>query len=358
MQAADLCKDCGASFPSRNRLFKHLAVCLGAAAITNTTTSATTTAATTDAAGADADGGQQAKRRRVLAAEAEPKPSAKTDTGAGTDAGAHAGAHAHAAALYGCDGPYLCGAYGGALLCETSLTQRVVAALKTCGAHPEAYREPPGRRTRVLWASHLQGRFGNPVTVAPLGEGVPLEDCRAVPVIEPGPSMFESFAVANGTSVAAAAAPTVAAAGGEHAAPLRYGAVDVPNELLELLRSGRVAWRPTLNIPTTDDVAREAGKAGADGGTSGRRAGAVASALSSSSAAAAAAANAIASPAPQPAPPSAATARFRFAELFAGIGGFRLGLEAIGGRCVFASEMDERARALYAENFGAYYWWY
>ncbi|CAK0906871.1 unnamed protein product [Prorocentrum cordatum] len=35
---------------------------------------------------------------------------------------------------------------------------------------------------------------------------------------------------------------------------------------------------------------------------------------------------------------------FTFVELFAGIGGFRLGLEALGGRCVFASEMHPTAR--------------
>jgi DNA (cytosine-5)-methyltransferase 1 len=47
-------------------------------------------------------------------------------------------------------------------------------------------------------------------------------------------------------------------------------------------------------------------------------------------------------------PPS----RFTFAEIFAGIGGFRLGLEALGGKCVFASEIDAGARATYALNFG------
>ena len=43
---------------------------------------------------------------------------------------------------------------------------------------------------------------------------------------------------------------------------------------------------------------------------------------------------------------------FTFAELFAGIGGFRLGLEAVGGECVFASEIERFTRALYVLNFG------
>ena len=38
---------------------------------------------------------------------------------------------------------------------------------------------------------------------------------------------------------------------------------------------------------------------------------------------------------------------FRFVELFAGVGGFRLGMERLGGQCVFASEMDREARAVY-----------
>lgn len=42
---------------------------------------------------------------------------------------------------------------------------------------------------------------------------------------------------------------------------------------------------------------------------------------------------------------------FRFIDLFAGIGGLRLGFEAIGGRCVFTSEWDPSARKTYALNF-------
>ncbi|CAM9090621.1 unnamed protein product, partial [Ectocarpus fasciculatus] len=36
-----------------------------------------------------------------------------------------------------------------------------------------------------------------------------------------------------------------------------------------------------------------------------------------------------------------------------GIGGFRLGLEPLGGKCVFASEIDGEAEKTYAENFGS-----
>ena len=44
--------------------------------------------------------------------------------------------------------------------------------------------------------------------------------------------------------------------------------------------------------------------------------------------------------------------RFTFVELFAGVGGFRLGLEPIGGSCVLASERDEVACAFYRRHFG------
>ncbi len=43
---------------------------------------------------------------------------------------------------------------------------------------------------------------------------------------------------------------------------------------------------------------------------------------------------------------------FAFADLFAGIGGFRIALESIGGECVFSSEWDKYAQATYKANFG------
>lgn len=42
---------------------------------------------------------------------------------------------------------------------------------------------------------------------------------------------------------------------------------------------------------------------------------------------------------------------FAFADLFSGIGGFRLGLEAAGGHCVFSSEIDRFARETYSAWF-------
>ncbi len=43
---------------------------------------------------------------------------------------------------------------------------------------------------------------------------------------------------------------------------------------------------------------------------------------------------------------------FTFIDLFAGIGGMRMGFEAAGGRCVFTSEWNPFARKTYAANFG------
>lgn len=43
---------------------------------------------------------------------------------------------------------------------------------------------------------------------------------------------------------------------------------------------------------------------------------------------------------------------FRFIDLFAGIGGIRLGFESVGGTCVFSSEFDEDACKTYEANFG------
>jgi DNA (cytosine-5)-methyltransferase 1 len=42
---------------------------------------------------------------------------------------------------------------------------------------------------------------------------------------------------------------------------------------------------------------------------------------------------------------------FRFIDLFAGIGGMRLGVEAVGGHCVFTCERDKFSRQTYAANF-------
>ena len=42
---------------------------------------------------------------------------------------------------------------------------------------------------------------------------------------------------------------------------------------------------------------------------------------------------------------------FRFIDLFAGIGGLRLGFESIGGRCVFTSEWDAWSQKTYTANF-------
>ncbi len=43
---------------------------------------------------------------------------------------------------------------------------------------------------------------------------------------------------------------------------------------------------------------------------------------------------------------------FAFIDLFAGIGGFRLGLQRIGGTCVFSSEWDKFSQQTYARWFG------
>ena len=45
-------------------------------------------------------------------------------------------------------------------------------------------------------------------------------------------------------------------------------------------------------------------------------------------------------------------ASFTFSDMFAGIGGFRLALQRLGGRCVLACEWDKLAKVTYFRNFG------
>jgi len=52
-----------------------------------------------------------------------------------------------------------------------------------------------------------------------------------------------------------------------------------------------------------------------------------------------------------PYPPQAIT-HFRFIDLFAGIGGFRIAFQNAGGQCVFTSEWDKYAQKTYEANFG------
>jgi len=43
--------------------------------------------------------------------------------------------------------------------------------------------------------------------------------------------------------------------------------------------------------------------------------------------------------------------QFKFIDLFSGIGGFRIALESLGGKCVYSSEIDEYAIRTYKKNF-------
>ncbi len=52
-------------------------------------------------------------------------------------------------------------------------------------------------------------------------------------------------------------------------------------------------------------------------------------------------------PFPEPEKPE-----FKFIDLFAGIGGFRMALQNLNGKCVFTSEWDEYAKKTYEANFG------
>lgn len=55
---------------------------------------------------------------------------------------------------------------------------------------------------------------------------------------------------------------------------------------------------------------------------------------------------------PQVRGPTPASFPFTFIDLFAGIGGFRQGLERVGGRCVFSCEWDKNSQRTYYARFG------
>lgn len=50
--------------------------------------------------------------------------------------------------------------------------------------------------------------------------------------------------------------------------------------------------------------------------------------------------------------PTPLGASFTFIDLFAGVGGFRLALQGVGGRCVFTSEWNPDAQRTYLANYG------
>ena len=47
-------------------------------------------------------------------------------------------------------------------------------------------------------------------------------------------------------------------------------------------------------------------------------------------------------------------AKVRFIDLFAGIGGIRLGMEKQGFQCVFSSDINAECQKTYSANFGEY----
>ena len=50
--------------------------------------------------------------------------------------------------------------------------------------------------------------------------------------------------------------------------------------------------------------------------------------------------------------PPVSDPKFTFIDLFAGIGGFRMAMQNLGGRCVFSSEWDSQAQKTYMLNYG------
>jgi len=127
-------------------------------------------------------------------------------------------------------------------------------------------------------------------------------------------------------------------------------------KLLQMVRSGEITWRPTFQLHDyiIDEARCDCGEiCGADEPALSTIRYHPAHALKRS--------GRPAEPEPEPEPASEPLAQpdpeppkrgsFLFAELFAGIGGFRVGLEACGGRCVFSSEINPWAKSIYALNF-------
>ena len=50
--------------------------------------------------------------------------------------------------------------------------------------------------------------------------------------------------------------------------------------------------------------------------------------------------------------PAPKNPRFTFIDLFAGIGGFRIAMQNLGGKCVYSSEFDAKAQQTYFANYG------
>jgi DNA (cytosine-5)-methyltransferase 1 len=50
--------------------------------------------------------------------------------------------------------------------------------------------------------------------------------------------------------------------------------------------------------------------------------------------------------------PTPAKSKFTFIDLFAGVGGFRMAMQQLGGKCVFTSEWDKAAQKTYRANYG------
>ena len=50
--------------------------------------------------------------------------------------------------------------------------------------------------------------------------------------------------------------------------------------------------------------------------------------------------------------PAVEKPKFTFIDLFAGIGGFRIALQELGGKCVFSSEWEPHAKETYLNNYG------